>query len=108
VETEDGNTAALTVVDGDIFKIEVTASVGNKVAYYSYPDEGGAPDIDILSTTYPKALFRYKTSSTSIKAKIVLVFSSGTQTILDETSSTSWTTGTANITTAKTSKKNKI
>jgi len=96
VETEDGQTAALTT-DGDVFKIDVTISAGNHIVYYTYD----MPNIS--STTYSKALFRYRTSSSHIKAKIELVFSdASTQTILAETDSTVWKEGTATITAAKT------
>lgn len=102
-EHEDGNTAILSVGVDDIFQITVAISVGNKSVYYEYPDSAGADDIDISSTLYPKALFRYKTSNASIKAKIELLFSdASTQTILDETSSTDWTVGSEDITTGKT------
>jgi len=102
-ETEDGNTATLTVDDGDVFNINVTNSVGNKVAYYSYPDEGGAPDIDIFTATFTKFLARYRTSDASIKAKIELVFGdASTQTVLAETSSTTWKEVSVTTTTGKT------
>jgi len=93
----------MTVDDGDFFNINVSASAGNKIAYYSYPNEGGAPDIDISTTIFTKFLARYKTSDSSIKAKIELVFSdASTQVVLAETSSTTWATVSATTTTAKT------
>jgi len=101
-ETEDGNTATLTALYNDIFQIAVTNSVGNKVAYYSWPDEAhgaGESDIDIARATYDYAAFRYMTSDSSIKAKIVIVYDDATQTILDNTSNTTWTYGTAALAT---------
>lgn len=102
-KTEDGNTITLSVRSGTFFRLKVTASAGNKIAYYSYPDEGGADNISISSSVYAKARFRYLTDNTNVKAKIELVFSdASTQTILDETSNTSIVTGTADITSGKT------
>jgi len=102
-ETEDGNVAAMTVDNNDYFKITVSTSVGNKIVYYSYPDEGGADNLGLDSDTYTKIRFRYKTSGPNIKAKIVLVFSAGDpQTVLDETDNMSWTTGVVDITSGKT------
>lgn len=102
-ETEDGNTCALTVDNDDFFNLDVTVSAGNKIAYYSYPDEGGASNIAISTNTYPYAICRYKTSDDNIKAKIEFVFSDATtQTVLDETSSTNYATVAVVPTTAKT------
>ena len=103
-ETEDGNTGTVTVRSGTFFRLNVSASVGNKIYYVSYPDEGGADNISISSTVYTKARFRYITDSSGIKAKIMLVFSDATtQTILDEIANqTTLTVGTADITSGKT------
>lgn len=100
-ETEDGNTCALTVLKGDFFQLNVTVSAGNKIAYYSYPDEGGGDplaDLDISRILFPKIAFRYKTSDTNIKAKIDVIYDDPlTQTVLAETSSTTWAYGTADL-----------
>lgn len=96
VEHEDGCSATLTVLNGTVFRIGVGSAAGNKIVYYEY-------DLaDISSTIYGKFLVRYKTSSSSIKAKVVLVFTSGTQTVMAETSNTTWTTASADITSGKT------
>jgi len=97
-ETEDGNTGSTVVDEGDYFKIVITASAGNKVYHWH-----NGTDIDIAAATYKKILFRYKTSDTSIKAKILLEFDDATnQTVLAETSSVTWATGSATPTTGKT------
>lgn len=103
VKTENGQTLAAISVDyNDVFTIEATGSAGAKIGYYSYPDEGGASNINIASNTYQKAVFRYKTSDSSIKAKIALVFSdASTQSVLSESSSTTWASGSADITGSK-------
>jgi hypothetical protein len=103
VETEDGNTCALSVVEGDFFDLNVTASAGNAVAYYSYPDEGGASNLGLSTGTYMKIRYRYMTSNANVKAKIMLVFNdASTQEILVDTSSTSLTSATVAITASKT------
>jgi hypothetical protein len=104
VKTQDGQTlSAIAVVLDDIYDIEATASTGNKVGYYSYPDEGGANNLALSSTAFTKIRYRFHCGSGSVKAKIVLVFSDATtQTILAETNSLLWKTGVVSITTAKT------
>lgn len=90
-ETEDGCSAVLTVENGTIFQIAVSAAVGNKKVYYSYPDEAGADNISISSTVYCKVVLRYKTSNNNIKAKVELVFSDGTtEVVMAEQSKTTW------------------
>ena len=97
-EVEDGNTGTHTIRDNTFFKLAVSNSAGNKI-YFVY----NTSDIDISSSVYTKAAFRYVCSSTSIKAKIVLEFDDATfQTLLGETGVTSLTYGTADITAAKT------
>lgn len=97
VEQEDGNTGETTVVNDDWFKLDISGSEGNK-RYWVY----GPLGLSLSSNSYPKAVFRYKTSDSSIKAQIKLVFTVGEQTILDETSSLNWAVGTADITPDKT------
>lgn len=83
-QTADGNTATLEVQLKDIFHINVSNATGNKSIYWE-------KDIsNLLTNTYEKMLIRYKTSSTSIKAKVELVFTSGSQVILAEDDSTTW------------------
>ena len=96
-EHEDGNTASFAT-DGDVTTITVTVSAGNKTYYMDNDDNLG-----LSTSTYTKILGRYKTSDTNIKAEVVLEFSdAATQTVLAETSSTTWQTFSATITTAKT------
>lgn len=99
-EVEDGNTATLTVDSGTIFNINVSASVGNKSVYYEY-DFTNIPN-------YANIYIRYRTSDNSIKAKVVLVFTVGTQEVLAETSSTTWALAGGAITTGKTIDKIRI
>lgn len=93
-ETEDGCTASLEVIEGGIFDITVTQAAGNKIVYYKLTNalSGG-----LSSNTYKYITFSYKTSNTSIKAKIVLETLYGSQVVLPETSSLSWTTDTVEI-----------
>jgi len=80
----------------DLFDIEATGSAGNKIGYYEL-------DVTNIATSiYTTALWRYKTSSATIKAKIELIFTAGTQTILDESDSTTWAHGHTTVTAAKT------
>lgn len=104
VKTEDGQSlAAIIVANDDIYDIEATASIGNHVGYYSYPDEGGANNLSLGSTTYTKIRYRFKCGNANVKAKIVLVFSdASTQTILAETNSQVFLTGVVTITAGKT------
>lgn len=97
-EHEDGMSATITVDSGTVFNIAVASAVGNKIVYYEY-DLGTS---NISSDSYSKFIVRYKTSSTLIKAKVVLVFTSGTQTIMPEASSLTWATFSDSITAGKT------
>jgi len=86
-ETEDGCSATLTVDNGTIFNILVSAAVGNKIVYY----EIDITDVD--GTIYTKGMVKYKTSSSSIKAKIEYVFDDATtEVVMAESQSTDWTT----------------
>jgi len=86
-ETEDGASATLTVDNGTIFNILVSAAVENKIVYY----EIDITDVD--GTIYTKGIVGYKTSSTSIKAKVEFVFDDATtEVVMAESSSTDWTT----------------
>lgn len=100
-ETEDGNTCALTTLHGDVFNLAVTVSAGNKIAYYSYPNEAGTDplvDLNISRILYPTITFHYKTTA-NIKAKIDVIYDDpATQTVLAETSNTDWTYGTVALT----------
>ena len=101
-ETDTGTLLAESVAHDDYFVL--VRSAGAAEAYLSYPDEGGANNLSLSTTVYTRIFWRYQTSNSNVKAKIVLVFTGaeGTQTVLDETSSTSFTTGSATITSGKT------
>jgi len=122
-ETEDGNTATCSISDNDFLDVTVSASAGNKKCFYSYPSEAvdiaGAAihtsNLNLSSSVYQKILWRYKTGNTTIKAKIVLVFSTWDYTLTeaqniaagngqivhDDTASTSLTFGSTTVTAAK-------
>lgn len=92
-ETEDGNTATLTVDSGTIFNIEVTVSAGNKSVYYELNLDNTS------SATYPEVYILYKTSDASIKAKVsVILTGAGEEVVLSETSNTDWTLASATLT----------
>lgn len=97
-KVEDGNTAAIAVDNGDYFKITISASAGNKIAYYVNNFT------DLNSNTYKKIMFRYQTSDGNIKAKILLRFVGGAteQVVLDETSSTTFVAGSVDVTSGQT------
>jgi hypothetical protein len=100
-ETDLGTLLSSSVTYDDYFVMVRTA--GATEAYLSYPDEGGADNLSLSSLVYTTIYWRYQTSNSNIKAKIVLVFSDATtQTVLDETSSLSFITGSATITSGKT------
>jgi hypothetical protein len=100
-ETDTGNLLTPTVTFDDYFHL--TRAAGASEAYLSYPSEAGADNLGLSSTVYTVIYYRYQTSNLDVKAKIVLIFSDATtQTILDETSSTTMKTGFTYITTGKT------
>jgi len=79
--------------------------------YFDLENTGGAVDYGIYNNTnlslnttlYKYILIRYKTSSTNIKAKVIAEFSdTSTQTLLEETSSTTYTVVSKALTTSKT------
>ena len=95
-ETEDGNVGSTTILEKDLFNMYITESGGNKVYYLYYAD------LDLSPSVYTKIFWRYKTSSDSIKAKIDIQFASGYQTVLAESSSsTYYSVGSATIETTK-------
>lgn len=97
-KTDNGNTSTFTIDNGDYFKLDVTVTGGageTKVV--------NDANIGVSTTTYTQIRWRYKCSNASIKAKIILEFSDATtQEVLADSNSTTWTTGTATPTTAKT------
>jgi len=58
--------------------------------------------LSLSTTTYTKARFRYKCSNSNVKAGILVTFSSGTQTILAATNSTTLTPVVVTLTAGKT------
>jgi len=88
-EHETGTTGTFSTLYGDIFDLSVSAGVAG--TYYIEND--AATSIGLLTTAYPYILFRYKTSNILIKAKIEVMFTAGSQIVLDETSSLTWKTG---------------
>ena len=112
-QVEDGNTVTTTA--GSFFTLTVTATAGNFAAYISLPAENAVSNLDLDSAIYTKIRWRYKTTGTN-KAKIVLVFSTWDyadsaavniaagkgQEVLADSSSSTWTVGSATITTGKT------
>lgn len=98
-ETELGSAGSVSVLYGDIFDLHITSASGDKTYLWSNDD-----DLGLSSNTFKKFLFRYKTSDSSIKAMILLVFTGaeGTQIALPETSNMLWTFGSIDITPDKT------
>jgi hypothetical protein len=96
---EDGQTLSTPVEsENDYAKLTVSGSAGNEAGYIN-----NFTNIGISTTTYPTIRWRYKTSDTSIKAKIVVEFSdTNTQEVLADASSTTFTVGSATLTAAKT------
>lgn len=88
-----GDTATFTVENQTWFKIDVTGVGGDGIMYVDNDNN------KTISSTYAKALIRYKTSDSSVKAKVVAEYSdASTETLLAETSSTTWKTATADLT----------
>jgi len=90
-EDEDGNVGTFTSVYDDYFKLDITSSTGNKT-YYIRASVGA-----LSPAVYTTLVYRYKTSNTNIKAKILAIFQSGSHGILPESSSTTWVTGSATL-----------
>lgn len=85
---------------GDVLQIEAIFDDGatEEIVYYE-------KDITNISTnTYSKYLLRYKTSASSAgaHAQVMLDFTAGDQTILDDAYSTTWKIATGDITSGKT------
>jgi hypothetical protein len=95
---EDGQTLSTPSEQyGDYVRVTASGSAGNEAGYIN-----NFTDIGISTTTYPTILWRYKTSDPSVKAKIVVEFSdTNTQEVLADASSTTFTTGSTTLTTAK-------
>jgi hypothetical protein len=103
---EDGNTITFPVDSENNLDLIVSNSAGNKIAYVH-----NGTDLVYSSTVYPKVRGRYKTSNLTIKAKVVLEFSTWNdgnseavniaagfgQEVLAEASSLTWTVFTADV-----------
>ena len=91
---EAGATCTFSCLNEDVFSLYLAPAGGNKTCYVK-----NDTDIDISPNTYPKVIIRYKTSDATIKAKIVIEDdTAATQTVLAESSSTTWKTATATLT----------
>lgn len=102
-ETESGMTASIASKYGDILQITcITNGSGDQYAYYEHDLS------NISSTTFTKYVLRWKTSeaaSPGVGARARLMFTSGDQWILGETTpqfSSTWNVATGTITGAKT------
>jgi hypothetical protein len=86
------------VTDDDVFDITGTASAAAQHTYW----ECDLTDLD--SSVYAWIVVRYKTSDASagLAAKVELVFTSGTQTVLDAKFSSAWATVAVAVTAGKT------
>jgi hypothetical protein len=95
VTNHKGDAADSYAVNSDN-NLVITTTTAND----TYTHNGTA--IALSSTTYTKIRWRYKTTG-SATAKIIIEFSdASTQTVLSETAGSTWTTGSATVTTAKT------
>ena len=91
---EAGATCTFSCLNDDVFSLYLAPAGGAKVCYVK-----NDTDIDISPNTYPKVIIRYKTSDATIKAKVVIEDdTAATQTVLAESSSTTWKTVTATLT----------
>ena len=91
---EAGATCTFSCLNDDVFSLYLAPAGGNKTCYVK-----NDTDIDISPNTYPKVIIRYKTSDATIKAKIVIEDdTAATQTVLAESSSTTWKIATATLT----------
>jgi len=92
--------ATPSTLHGDWLKIEAVFDGGATDEYCYYEKD----ITNISSDTYKKFFVRYKTSESAngAQAKVVLVFTSGTQTILDSAYSTLFTVASGDITAGKT------
>jgi len=111
-----------TYLHGDILEIRLFSNQGNTLesGFYSYPNKDGANNLAFSTTTWPKFLVRYKTSSATAAegaaAKVVLAFNGyvvassvdvniaagHAQEILTNSFSTTWTTAIGDINPTKT------
>jgi hypothetical protein len=97
-KTDDGNTSTFTIDNNDYFKLNVTVSGGNEETKVVNDN-----NIGISTTLYPTIRWRYKTSDSNIKAKIIVEFNdASTQEVVSDASSTTFTVGTTTLTTGKT------
>jgi len=92
--------AVPTISNGDWLEIKAVFDEAATDEYVYYEKDIS----NISSDTYTRFLLRWKTSASSLgaKAKVILVFTSGSQTILDGSYSTSWQVTSGDITSGKT------
>jgi hypothetical protein len=96
-ETQDGSTGTFELYLDDYLHLNVSAAVGNKIYYVTLDDAIGAS-----TSTYTTIYVRYRTG-TSIKAKVIAVFSdASTQTVLNDTTSTTYQVAKVTLTAGKT------
>ena len=90
--------ATPSILYDDVFRIEAVFDAGavDENVYF----EKDITNLD--SDIYTHYVLRYKTDSSNVSAKAMLVFTVGTQTILPLTSNTSWTVVSGTITPSKT------
>ena len=101
-EVEDGCTTTsnpdVTTSPGHLY-IDIDGGPAGNESYYW----ANGTNLGLSSTTCTKIRWRFKTSDTSIKAKIVIEFNdASTQEVLADSSSVTFTEGSATITAAKT------
>jgi len=97
-EHEDGQTGSFSVSNNDMVDIYITGTGGNAEYYID-----NNVNLGLMTLTHKYIRYRYRTSDTNIKAKIVVEFNDATtQEILADASSTTWVTGVLALTTLKT------
>lgn len=96
VDSDGGSTVTQNInTNPGALTFDLTVFVGD-----AYSEN--ATNLGLSTSTYTKIKFKYKTTGNAT-AKIVATFSdAATQTVLSETSSTTWAVGTVTLTTAKT------
>lgn len=96
----DSADATPSTLHGDILQVKAIFDDGATDEYVYYRRDIS----NISSDEYPAFLVRYKTSEAAngAQAKVELVFTSGSQILLDSTYSTTWATASGSITAGKT------
>jgi hypothetical protein len=95
----------ITTSYGSVYVYNTGAVAGNEAHWIANDHAATGISLGLSSTTCTKIRWRYKTTDTNIKAKIVIEFTdAATQEVLADSSSTTWVTGSATVTTGKTIK----